>query len=81
MWPSLLALISNAAGERSQGSVQGFASSSAAVASIAGLLLGGLLYEQVAGRIFLGAAVITLLAVAVSSGVVARSADPPCPPG
>ena len=79
MWPSLLALISNAAGERSQGVVQGFASSSAAVASIAGLLLGGLLYEQVAGRIFLVAAVITLLAVAVSSGVVARSADPAAP--
>ena len=76
MWPSLLALISNAAGERSQGVVQGFASSSAAVASIAGLLLGGLLYEQVAGRIFLGSAVITVLAVALSSGVVTRRADP-----
>ncbi len=79
MWPSLQALIANAAGRRSQGIVQGFASSSAAVASIAGLLLGGLLYEQVAGRIFLVAAVITLLAVAVSSGVVARRADPAAP--
>lgn len=69
MWPSLLAMISKAAGERTQGAVQGFASSSAAVASIGGLLLGGLLYQQVGSRIFLVSGLITVIAVLVSFGI------------
>ncbi len=66
MWPSLMAMIANAAGERSQGAVQGFASSSAAVASIAGLLLGGILYGLLVDRVFLLAALITGTAVMAS---------------
>lgn len=44
MWPSLLAVISEAAGSDRQGAVQGLAGSVGAVASIMGLLIGGLLY-------------------------------------
>ncbi|MEJ2206591.1 MAG: MFS transporter [Gemmatimonadota bacterium] len=72
LWPSLLALLANAAGEQTQGAVQGFASSSAAVASILGLVLGGLLYEQVAGRIFLVAGGVTVVALMVALSLRAR---------
>ena len=41
MWPSVLATLSKAAGEKFQGAVQGFASSFGGVASIVGLTLGG----------------------------------------
>ena len=68
MWPSLMAMIAGAAGERNQGAVQGFASSSAAVASIAGLLLGGVLYGLLVDRVFLVAAVITGIALVASIG-------------
>ena len=41
-----------AAGERHQGAVQGIAGSVGAVASIAGLLLAGLAYGALAGKLF-----------------------------
>ena len=58
MWPSFLSLLSNTAGRRYQGTVQGFASSFGGLASITGLILGGLLYETLAGRAFLIAGLV-----------------------
>jgi len=58
MWPSFLSLLSKIAGKRYQGTVQGFASSFAGLASITGLILGGLLYEMFAGRAFLLAGMV-----------------------
>ena len=63
MWPSVLSLLSKVAGERYQGAVQGFAGSGGGLASVIGLVLGGLLYQQTgeltfavsAGLIYLGA--------------------------
>lgn len=46
MWPSVLSLLSKAAGRKYQGSVQGFASSMGSLASIIGLILGGILYSS-----------------------------------
>lgn len=66
MWPSLLAMLAGAAGEQNQGAVQGFASSSSAVASIAGLLVGGLLYGLLIERVFVVAAVFATVAALVS---------------
>jgi MFS family permease len=60
MWPSLLAIISKAAGTENQGAVQGFAGSAAAVASILGLLAGGVIYGLVDVRIFVISAAVTL---------------------
>ncbi len=62
MWPSVLSLLSKVAGERYQGAVQGFAGSFGGLASVIGLVLGGLLYQQTgeltfvvsAGLIYLG---------------------------
>jgi MFS transporter, DHA1 family, tetracycline resistance protein len=53
MWPSLLAILSGTADRNVQGAVQGFASSTGAVASIAGLLLGGALYHWLGSGVFL----------------------------
>ena len=58
MWPSFLSMISKLAGRQYQGTVQGFASSFGSLASITGLILGGLLYEMLAGTSFLIAALI-----------------------
>jgi hypothetical protein len=52
MWPALLALLSKAAGTTAQGSVQGFAGASSAVASILGLLVGGILYGTLGSTVF-----------------------------
>jgi MFS family permease len=58
MWPSVVSLLSKAAGNQHQGAVQGFASSLGAVASIIGLLVGGLLFETLEARVFLLSAVM-----------------------
>ncbi len=52
MWPSLVSLLSKAAGDRYQGAVQGFAGSVGGLASVLGLIVGGLLYQQVGGMTF-----------------------------
>jgi MFS family permease len=53
MWPSLLAILSKAAGEKYQGSVQGAASSAGSMASIIGLIAGGILYTSIGVYTFL----------------------------
>jgi DHA1 family tetracycline resistance protein-like MFS transporter len=76
MWPSLTAVISKATDPRHQGAVQGLASSVGAVASIVGLLAGGLLYGVLGSRVFVLSFAITLLAVVMSFSVRTREADP-----
>jgi MFS family permease len=58
MWPSFLSVLSKAAPAKYQGSVQGFASSSGSLASIIGLILGGILYAAAGVMTFLIAAAI-----------------------
>jgi len=58
MWTSLLAILSNRAGSRYQGAVQGFAGSSGAVASILGLLIGGMLFARAGSAVFVLSAII-----------------------
>jgi DHA1 family tetracycline resistance protein-like MFS transporter len=60
MWPSVLALLSRVAGERDQGAVQGLSGSLGAVASVTGLVLGGLLYASIGPRVFQVSAAVTL---------------------
>ena len=66
MWPSLLALISKAAGAKDQGVVQGYASSGGALASIFGLVLGGVLFELIGTHVFVLASGIFVAAALVS---------------
>lgn len=46
MWPSVLSLLSRTAGKELQGTVQGIASSLGSLASIIGLIVGGVLYSN-----------------------------------
>ena len=57
MWPSVVSLLSLAAGRRHQGAVQGLAGSAGATASILGLLVGGTLYTSVQSGVFVLASV------------------------
>lgn len=70
MWPSILSILSKLAGKKYQGSVQGFAMSASSLASIIGLLAGGLLYTQLGVISFLIAAAIIYLVVFLSFRLV-----------
>jgi MFS family permease len=59
MWPSLMAILSRATAPDVQGAVQGLASSGGAIASIVGLVAGGLLYGAMGARVFVLSALIT----------------------
>jgi MFS family permease len=53
MWPSFLSILSKTAGNAYQGFIQGIASSFGSLASIVGLIIGGLLYSLIGGFTFL----------------------------
>ena len=53
MWPPVMSILSNRAGTIYQGTVQGVANSFASLASIIGLLVGGLLYNMLGATTFL----------------------------
>ena len=58
MWPTFMSALSRAAGKRMQGAVQGIAQSAGAIASILGLVAGGVLYVSLGATIFIVASVI-----------------------
>jgi DHA1 family tetracycline resistance protein-like MFS transporter len=60
MWPSVMAMLANAAGDTHQGAVQGAGGSIGAIASIVGLISGGLLYEWLGAWVFVLAALVIL---------------------
>jgi MFS transporter, DHA1 family, tetracycline resistance protein len=53
MWPSVMSILSKRAGYINQGAVQGVASSFSSLASIIGLIVGGLLYNSIGEITFL----------------------------
>ena len=61
MWPSFLSLISKVVDDKYQGAFQGFASSSGSVASIVGLITGGVIYGFMGQEIFFIPGVIMFL--------------------
>ena len=64
MWPSFMSILSKRAGSVHQGAVQGVAGSFGSLASIIGLLAGGLLYNLLGAATFLiSAGIIFLVAV------------------
>jgi DHA1 family tetracycline resistance protein-like MFS transporter len=62
MWPSLLSLLSKSAGPSAQGAAQGIAGSVAAVASITGLVAGGVIFEQLGEIVFVLAGLVAGMA-------------------
>lgn len=69
MWPSLLALLAKAAGQEVQGAVQGLASSGGAVASIIGMLGGGVLYASIHVGVFWVSAILTVLTLGLGMAI------------
>ncbi|MDX1672564.1 MAG: MFS transporter, partial [Balneolaceae bacterium] len=66
MWPSFLSILSDAAGERYQGAIQGYASSSGSLASIIGLLIGGAFYGWIGSATFWIPAILLLMIFGLS---------------
>jgi DHA1 family tetracycline resistance protein-like MFS transporter len=77
MWPSVMSVLSKLAGQTYQAAAQGFAGSLGAVTSIAGLVLGGVLYASFGARVFWASAVVILVAamigLTVSTPAAARA--------
>ena len=76
MWPSFLALLSKQAGDRYQGVVQGFSGSVGSLASIVGLLVGGVLYGLVGGSVFLISAALTFVVAVLALRFVGAGGAP-----
>jgi MFS transporter, DHA1 family, tetracycline resistance protein len=66
MWPSFMSILSRFAGKVHQGAVQGVASSVGSLASIIGLIIGGLLYNTIGSPTFLVAASIIFVVFVIS---------------
>jgi len=73
MWPSLLSVLAKAADRGLQGTVQGLAGGVAAVASIIGLLAGGLLYDDLGSCVFVISAALTLLTFVLAFAIPATA--------
>ena len=69
MWPTFMSVLSKSANDQLQGAVQGIAQSAGAIASIIGLVAGGVLYVSVGEALFPAAALI----IALSAVLVAAS--------
>ena len=66
MWPSFLSLLSKAAGQQNQGAVQGFASSAGSLASIIGMIVGGVVYGLIGVTTFMIPGVLLLVIFGLS---------------
>ncbi len=69
MWSSVMSRLAERAGQVYQGAVQGFASSLGAVASIVGLVAGGLLYNWLGPWVFGGSAITAPIAFGLAASV------------
>ncbi|MFD2564736.1 MFS transporter [Aquimarina rubra] len=61
MWPSFLSLLSKTGNSRMQGAIQGYGNSMGSLASIFGLVLGGIMFESIDVTIFIIGSGIFLL--------------------
>jgi len=75
MWPSFLSLLSKIIGEGYQGTMQGLACSFGGLASIIGLIIGGLLYEMLSGETFLisGLVICVVFYLTSSLGILRKN--------
>jgi MFS family permease len=74
MWPSVIGVLSKAAGPRFQGAVQGLAGSLGSAASIVGLLGGGLLFDVIGPRTFVLAGAAVFVAFVLAWGLRGKRA-------
>jgi len=74
MWPSVMSLLSVRAGSRYQGTVQGFAGSSGALASVLGMVVGGILFDNLGAQIFAvsGTTIALVFVLAIVAATTSR---------
>ncbi len=77
MWPSYLSLLGQMGDSADQGYIQGVASSAGSLASIVGLVVGGLLYSQFAAASFVIAAAVFVLVFALALALPAATRAEP----
>ena len=70
MWPSVLSLLSQTTDEKYQGLIQGFAGGVGSVASIIGLLVGGMLYARLGGWIFFLSTIILFFVFVIALSLI-----------
>ncbi len=61
MWPSFLSLLAKTGNKDMQGTIQGYANSTGSLASIIGLLFGGLLMGTIGSILFIASAIVMLI--------------------
>ena len=71
MWPSFLSILSKVAGQQHQGAIQGYASSTGSLASIIGLIAGGLIYGWIGVTTFWIPGILLLIIFALSFKLLA----------
>lgn len=74
MWPSFLAIFAERSDPSKQGTIMGYGNSTGSLASIIGLVTGGLLFSQVGPSIFLIGASLLLVISVLSVGLLPRGA-------
>ncbi|MEM6516201.1 MAG: hypothetical protein AAF688_08460 [Bacteroidota bacterium] len=53
IWPSFLSILSSTGSKRMQGAIQGYGTSTGSIASMLGLISGGILFESLTTDVFL----------------------------
>ncbi len=71
MWPSFLSILSKVAGQKYQGAIQGYASSAGSLASIIGLITGGILYGLIGVTTFWIPGILLLIIFVLSFKLLA----------
>lgn len=66
MWPSFLSLLSRTGNKDIQGTIQGYANSTGSLASILGLVFGGLLMGIIGPTLFIASSLIMLTIFAIT---------------
>ena len=68
MWPSFLSLLSSTGTKQNQGAIQGYGNSMGSIASMLGLILGGMLFESISTMVFVMGAVVFLVITILMAG-------------
>ena len=73
MWPSFMALLSKMGSKQNQGAIQGYGNSMGSIASMFGLIVGGILFESLTTTVFtIGAAIFLLITLLMAGSFIKR---------
>ncbi len=77
MWPSFLSLLAGKGNKSIQGAIQGYGNSMGSIASMIGLVLGGILFEVITTSLFsIGAAIFVIIVLIILINLYRESTGP-----